>query len=330
MLDERKTEILRAVVETYIETAQPVGSGHITESADLGVSSATVRNELGQLAELGYLTQPHKSSGRVPTDKGYRVFVDSLDSPDLGTTEFERVEKFFEHASGEIELMLGTTSRLLSELTGVTSLVVAPDRDTTTVRSVQLVELSPRVALAVMVLSDGTVEKGTIETVDEIDEVCIAIAQGHLSASMVGRSVSGTSTPSPSGNEAADRLVDSARAVLTAPVEAGEIYVGGRATVASAFEAAETVREVLSVLEKQLVVVTLLRDVLDQGRKVSIGNETGVNPLNECSIVVAPYAVDGEQVGTIGLLGPTRMNYPHAMATVAAVSESLGRRLSEG
>ncbi|MGI9607837.1 MAG: heat-inducible transcriptional repressor HrcA [Acidimicrobiales bacterium] len=330
MLDERKMAILRAVVETYIETAEPVGSGAVGKAADLGVSSATIRNELVQLDQQGYLTQPHTSAGRIPTDKGYRVFVDTLEEPGLESEQFQQVKSFFDQTHGEIEEMLDRTSRLLSEMTGVASVVVAPDRDSATVRSVQLVALAPRVVLAVVVLSDGTVEKGTIEAVDDLDEVQIAVAQGHLSAAMVGRAVSKSAAPSPSGNSAADRLVDSARAVLTTPVESGDVYVGGRAIVAGAFPEIETVREVLGLLEKQLVVVTLLRDVLDRGLSVAIGNETGVDPLADCSLVVAPYEVAGDQVGTIGLLGPTRMNYPNAMAAVAVVSQSLGKRLSDG
>ena len=118
--------------------------------------------------------------------------------------------------------------------------------------------------------------------------------------------------------------------MLTTPVEAGDVYVGGLSSVASSFGTVDTVREVLSLLEKQLVVVSLLRDVMDRGLSVAIGNETGVDPLAACSLVVAPYSAEGDQMGTIGLLGPTRMNYPHAMAAVAVVSQSLGKRLGEG
>jgi len=183
--------------------------------------------------------------------------------------------------------------------------------------------------LAVMVLSDGTVEKSTIETVDEIDEITLAMANGHLSAAMVGRSLSDAAAPQPSGNAAADRLVEGSRAVLTSQDTSGDIYVGGLSSV-SEFGEVDTMREVLTLLEKQLVVVTLLRDVMGRGVSVAIGNETGVDPLAECSLVVAPYSADGNQSGTIGLLGPTRMNYPHAMAAVAVVSQSLEKRLSEG
>lgn len=330
MLDERKMAILRAVVETYIETAEPVGSSTVADVADLGVSSATIRNDLVHLDNRGYLSQPHTSAGRVPTDKAYRAFVDDLDEPDLEAEEFASVKMFFEQTHGEIEEMLDRTSRLLSELTGVASVVVAPDRDLAVVRSVQLVHLSARTVLAVMVLSDGSVEKGTIETVDDVDEVVLAMAHGHLSAAMVGRQVSRSGDASKSGNSAADRLVESARAVLTAPVESGDVYVGGLWSLASSFGTVETVREVQSLLEKQLVVVTLLRDVMDRGMSVAIGNETGVDRLADCSLVVAPYFADGDQLGTIGVLGPTRMNYPRAMAAVAVVSQSLGKRLGQG
>ncbi len=329
MLDDRKMAILRAVVETYIETAEPVGSSAVSEVADLEVSSATIRNELVQLDDQGYLTQPHTSAGRIPTEKAYRAFVDAIDTPGLGRSETERVRDFFDHTHGEIEEMLDRTSQLLSEMTGVASVIVTPDKDHATVKSVQLVQLAPLVVLAVLVLSDGTVEKSSIETIDEIDDVTIAMANGHLTASMVGRTLDSAALSQPSGNAAADRLVDSARAVLTAQDTSGDIYVGGLASV-SEFGQVDTMREVLALLEKQLVVVTLLRDVMDRGMSVAIGNETGVDPLAECSLVVAPYSAEGNQSGTIGLLGPTRMNYPHAMAAVAVVSQSLGKRLSEG
>ena len=328
MLDDRKKAILRAVIETYIETDQPVGSAHISDTSELGVSAATIRNEMLQLDQQGYLTQPHKSAGRVPTDLGYRAFVDDLDEPALEADKYEEVKLFFDQRHGEIEQMLDRTSRLLSEMTGMASVVVAPQHGTDLVRSVQLVQLAPRLLLTVTVLSDGTVEKGTIETADDIDEVVLAIAHGHLSAVMVGRTLADCATPTPSGNETADRLVDAARAVLTGPPESRDVFVGGRASVADF--AVDHVREVLSILEKQLVVVTLLRDVLDRGLSVAIGNETGVDPLVDCSLVVAPYEVSGDQAGTIGLLGPTRMNYPQAMAAVAVVSQSLGKRLTEG
>ena len=330
MLDDRKKAILRAVVETYIETAEPVGSTLAGEAADLGVSSATIRNELAHLDQQGYLTQPHTSAGRIPTDKAYRAFVDDLDQPNLAVPDSKRVQDFFDQKHNEIEEMLERTTNLLSELTGTAAVVVAPDKDQATVRSVQLVELAPTVVLAVMVLSNGTVEKATVDLVDEADEVTIAMANGHLTAAMVGRSITNAAAPKSTGNASADRLVESARAVLTTSDVAGDLYVGGLSSLPGSFPAIDTVREVLGILEEQLVVVSLVRDVIGRGMSVAIGEETGVDPLAECSLVVAPYTAENGTNGTIGVLGPTRMNYPNALAAVAVVSQSLERRLGEG
>ena len=164
MLDERKAAILRAVVEEYIQTGQPVGSGHVARAPGVDVSSATVRNEMGLLESEGFLRQPHTSAGRVPTEKGYRFFVDHLRRPArLATSSAEEVRAFFARAHGEVEQMLSETSRLLSDLTHLTSVVVAPAAIETTVRSVQLVGLSTTSAVLVAVLSDGSVEKHSID-----------------------------------------------------------------------------------------------------------------------------------------------------------------------
>ena len=148
-LDDRKAAVLRAVVEEYIETAQPVGSGHVVTSSGLAVSAATIRNEMGALERDGYLHQPHTSAGRVPTEKGYRFYVDHLVPPDLQTADAERVRDFFARAHGEIERMLGQTSGLLSTLTDCAAVVLGPPYDASLVRSTQLVALTERVVLVV-------------------------------------------------------------------------------------------------------------------------------------------------------------------------------------
>jgi len=158
MLDDRKAAILRAIVAEYIDTALPVGSGHLARSGGVDVSPATIRNEMAALERDGYLAQPHTSAGRVPTEKGYRFYVDSLDAPGpLDPSRRQQVKQFFARAHGEIEHMLNETSRLLSDLTDHTAVVVGPYHDRATVRSVQLVSLTGRVVLMVVVLSDGAV-----------------------------------------------------------------------------------------------------------------------------------------------------------------------------
>jgi heat-inducible transcriptional repressor len=332
MLDERKAAILRAVVEEYIETAQPVGSSHI--APPLNVSSATVRNDMAALESEGYLLQPHTSAGRVPTDKGYRWFVDSLAGPgQLGTGQVQQVRSFFAKAHGELEQMLHDTSRLLSDLTAHTAVVIGPQHEAAQVRSVQLVGLSAGVALVVAVLSNGSVEKRSITIGADIGDDRLGAATAHLSSHLAGRTLADGAGAAAfaTGDAGTDGVVEAALHALHQP-SAGEpehVFVGGASRMASAFDAVETVREVLGILEQQYVVVTVLRDVLDRGLHVAIGAETGFEPLAECSLVVAPYEVDGQPSGTIGVLGPTRMNYPQALAAVAVVSKRLSHHLTD-
>jgi heat-inducible transcriptional repressor len=333
MLDDRKAAILRAVVEEYIDTAQPVGSGHLARSAGIDVSPATIRNEMAALEHDGYLDQPHTSAGRVPTEKGYRFFVDSLDAPGmLQPSQRQQVKAFFARAHGELEQMLTETSRLLSNLTDHTAVVVAPGHERATIRSAQLVPLAPRVALVVVVLSNGAVDKRTVELPGEVGEECVASASAHLAATLVGTTLATVTNAASTGDPTTDEVVSGALLALrsTGEDDADQMYVGGAARMAQSFEAVQTVRRVLELLEHQLVVVSLLHDVLDRGLSVAIGTEMGLAPLAECAIVVAPYDVDGERAGTIGILGPTRMNYPQALAAVATVSQRLGHRLREG
>jgi heat-inducible transcriptional repressor len=331
MLDERKAAILRAVVSEYIETAQPVGSGHVVQESGLGVSAATVRNEMAVLERDGYLVQPHTSAGRIPTDKGYRFFVDQLTAPGiLDPGKRQQVRDFFRAAHGELERMLADTSRLLSRVTNYAAVVVGPPHEAATVRSVQLVGLGPRVALLVAVLSNGVVEKRSLELKQETGDERLGAATAVLNRHLLGRPLGPFALPE-SGDPATDELVRAAAVTLRVHEdEPDHVFVGGTARMAQAFDAVDTVREVLGILEEQYVVVGLLRDVLDRGLSVAIGTEHGYEGLAECALVVAPYEVEGERAGTIGVLGPTRMNYPEAMAAVAVVSQRLGKHLSEG
>jgi heat-inducible transcriptional repressor len=335
-LDERKATVLRAVVSTYIETAQPVGSGHVAKAPGLEVSPATVRNDMAALEQEGFLRQPHTSAGRVPTEKGYRFFVDALGPAGLASADSRQVRSFFAEAHGELEQMLADTSRLLSDLTQYAAVVVSPAAEAATVRSFQVVGLSPKVAIIVVVLSNGVIDKHTIELVRDVDETTVQAASVWLTRRLMGEPLSAIRAVAAEVDALApgDPLEPVLRPVVdalgAAPSTGEHVYVGGASRMAMAFDAVATVSEVLRILEEQYVVVSLLRDVIDRGLHVAIGTETGMEPLADCSVVVAPYEVDGEQVGSIGVLGPTRMNYPQALAVVGIVGERLSRRLSEG
>jgi len=329
MLDDRKAAILSAVVKEYIGTAIPVGSGRVASSANVGVSAATIRNEMSALEEQGYLAQPHTSAGRIPTDKGYRFFVDHLRSNDpvLARADSCMVREFFESANSELETIFNRTSDLLSSLTDWTAVVVGPSGSVARIRSVQLVDLSSHVVMVVAVLSNGVIEKRTIETVDEVTAEIVLDAGRRLAEVVVGHSFSEL------GGDLTldeDPLVSAAIEAIREAGRSAEVFVGGASRVASAFDAVEQVREVLAILEQQVVVVSLISDVIERGMRVAIGEETGMAPLAECSLVVAPYNVAGEPAGTIGVIGPTRMNYSQALSAVAVVSLRLGEALSEG
>ncbi len=336
MLDDRKAAILRAVVEEYIETAQPVGSASVARAPGMAVSPATVRNDMGALERDGYLVQPHTSAGRIPTDKGYRFFVDSIAPTGgrLDPSQSQQVRTFFARAHGELERMLSDTSRFLAGLTDYAAVVVRDAEDPARVRSVQLVSLAPRVVLAVVVLASGAIEKRTIELTEDVDEVVVGAASARLTGHMVG-SLFGAPLSVPSAGEAAvDAVVDSAVKALGRAAEDSDhqpqVFVGGASRMAAAFDAVGTIRQVLDILEQQYVLVTLVKDVLDRGLSVAIGAEHGVQPLADCSIVVAPYQIEGEMAGTVGILGPTRMHYEQTLAAVAVVSKRLGQALSKG
>ena len=329
MLDERKTAILSAVVQEYIASALPVGSTHIADAPGVRVSPATVRNEMAVLEQEGYLVQPHTSAGRIPTDKGYRFFVDHLVSPSIDRHTSATVGEFFSTAHGRLEEMLHRTTDLLARLTNYAAVVVGPRAEAVTVRSVQLVALSASAATVVAVLGNGSVESETIDisttlTVDQIDT-----ASRHLARACTGAPLSSQLPVPPSGDADVDAVCRRALDALVAGSAEDHVYMGGTSAMIAAFDAVEIVRDVLRTLEQQFVVVSLVSDIVERGMSVAIGGEHGVQPLSACSVVVAPVFVDGEHRGSVGVLGPTRMNYPQALATVEAVSERLGRRLGE-
>ena len=226
--------------------------------------------------------------------------------------------------------MLGRTSGLLADLTDYAAVVVGPSHESATIRSTQLVGLSDRLALLVVVLSDGAVAKRTVELPTDVAEDRLADAAVHITAHARGTTLARPgAVPEPHDPEvgAVVRSALDALSQLAATEEPDHVFVGGSARMASAFDAVDTVRSVLSILEQQLVVVQLIEDILDRGLSVAIGAEHGFEPLASCALVVAPVAIEGEVAGTIGVVGPTRMHYPRALAAVELVGQQLGAHL---
>ncbi len=345
-VDDRRIAILRRVIEHYVTTGQPVGSNHVASLPGVSVSAATIRNDMAALEADGYLAQPHTSAGRIPTDKGYRVYVDHLTSTDvekagrLDSVNRQRLGDFFDSAHFRLEETLHRTSLLLAQLTNYTAVVTGPSVSEAVVRSAHIVSLNDRIGTVVAVLSNGDIESEQIEFTSPPSDLQIALANAQLNESLVGKALSNAAfTPrsTASGNartaDGVDSEVENLVARAIEAVAAGQhrdsVFVGGTASLTTAFEAVDVVRSVLETLEQQYVVVSLVRDMLSRGVSVAIGAETGVEPLSVCSVVLAPVIRDGETIGSVGVLGPTRMNYPAALATVEVVSTRLGRRLTE-
>jgi heat-inducible transcriptional repressor len=333
-LDDRKAAILKAVVEEYVETAQPVGSQTIANASGLGVSSATVRNDMTILEREGYLCQPHTSAGRIPTDQGYRFFVDHYTREgDLPPGQRRTVSQFFASAHQALEDLLHETSQLLARVSRHAAMVMAPQADRAQVRTVQLVPLHPGVVLLVAVLSNGVVEKQVLNLDHDLDDGRVNAAGAALDLALRGHEWGRLPDLRPTGDAGVDALATAARDAVAEPATAaGEaLYVGGASRLAAEYEAfprAESASRLLEMLEHQVVVVTLVRELLERGLDVSIGSENQLEQLRDCSIVLAPYEVDGAPLGVVGVLGPTRMDYRHALAAVSAVSRQLGRHLS--
>jgi heat-inducible transcriptional repressor len=335
-LDERKAAILRTIVEHYVDSAQPVGSQTVTQSAGLGVSAATVRNEMSVLERDGFIAQPHTSAGRIPTDSGYRYYVDHLAGAGaLAPAERRRIADFFTSATMAMDVLLHETSQLLARVTAHAAVVVGPQAESVTVRSVHLALLQPRVLLAVVVMSNGAVEKETVVLDTDATSEDAGIASARLADYLAGYRLA---------ELPAARFVgapgDRADAIATASCEAlgayvarhhdEPLYVGGASRLAAEQEsfASTSASGLLELLEQHVVLGALLRELLGPGLTVRIGAENELADLRECSLVLAPYLVEGEAIGTVGVLGPTRMDYRKAQAAVSTVSRQLGQQLS--
>jgi heat-inducible transcriptional repressor len=335
-LDDRKAAVLRAIVEQYVASAQPVGSATVTRTADLGVSAATVRNEMSSLERDGYITQPHTSAGRVPTDRGYRYYVDHLAGvASLPVPERRRIAEFFTSATMAMDELLRHTSQLLAGVTAHAAVVVGPQPDAVVVRGAHLVVLQPRVLLAIVVLSNGAVEKQVVFCDEDVSEEDVAAASARLARQLEGHRLGNLPGPStdPATRDAADGLFRSSCESLRAHLDAYEresLWVGGASRVAAEQEGftPSTVAHLIELLEQHVVLASVMREMLGPGLTVRIGSENPREDLQECSLVLAPYLVEGEMLGTVGVLGPTRMDYRTAQAAVATVSQQLGRQLS--
>jgi heat-inducible transcriptional repressor len=331
-LSDRKATILRALVRLYIRTGEPVGSEALASSAGLGVSSATIRNELASLEEMGYLTQPHTSAGRAPTDLAYRSYVDMLPArPKLRDSERKAIVLFFDEALADVDDILQGTTHLLSRLTRYASLALAPSQRETAIARAELVRLGTATLLLV-VFDTGQVEKRLVDVPAEATEEQVDGISRSMSESFRGKAAAAARD---AATERARRAEEPERAILSRvadalksideAAEAEHVFLGGVANIAAeeAFNRRETLRQIYEALERESAILGLLREAAANAPLgVMIGRENSMPEMWEASVVAAPFAAGGA-IGSIGVVGPLRMDYGAAISAVRAVAERL-------
>jgi heat-inducible transcriptional repressor len=337
MLSERRLEVLRAIVQDYVGTEEPVGSKALTERHNLRVSPATVRNDMAALEDEGYIAQPHTSAGRVPTDKGYRLFVDKLaDVKPLTPAERRAIENFL---GGAVDLddVVGRTVRLLAQLTRQVAVVQYPSLSRSTVRHAELLPLAPARLMLVLITDTGRVEQRVIDCPAPFGETSVAELRARLNSRIAGERF--TDVPRlvqdlPDSFDAEERGTVSTvlATLLETLVEETEerLMIGGTANLTRfGTDFPLTIRPVLEALEEQVVLLKLLGEATDTGMTVRIGHENAHEGLTSTSVVSVGYGSGDEAVAKLGVVGPTRMDYPGTMGAVRAVARYVGQILAE-
>ena len=336
MLDDRKLAVLRAIVEDFVSTNEPVGSKALVDRHNLDVSPATIRNDMAVLEEQGFIVQPHTSAGRIPTEQGYRLFVDRLSGvKPLSAAERRAIETFLAGAY-DLDDVVMRTVRLLAQLTRQVAVVQYPSLTRSAVRHIELVPLTDRRLLLVLITDTGRVEQRTIELPAQIGEESITQLRAVLNACLDGRKLADVPSVVAELPERVS-LVErpNAAAIFSVIVETlverhdERVVVGGAANLTQA-DFSRGLREVLEALEEQVVLMHLLGESGDQAAvTVRIGSENEVQGLQSASLVATGYGAGDQVLARLGVLGPTRMDYPTAMGAVRAVARYVGQILAE-
>jgi len=338
MQNDRRLAVLRAIIEDYVSTEEPVGSKALVERHGLGVSPATVRNDMAVLEEEGYITQPHTSAGRVPTDKGYRLFVDRLTTvKPMSQAERRAIASFLDGAV-DLDDVVQRSVRLLSQLTRQVAVVQYPILARSTVRHVELVSLTPTRLLVVLILSTGRVEQRLLELPAALGEDALADLRNRVNRAAVGEVIADAATALRALPAQVAPLERVAAVVVDTLIEAmsdhrshERIAVAGASNLARYGDSFDTsVRPLLEALEEHVVLLKLIGEATSGGLvTVRIGAEGPYEELASTSVVTTGYGPDDEALASLGVVGPTRMDYPGTMAAVRAVARYLSRILDE-
>ncbi|WP_033290512.1 heat-inducible transcriptional repressor HrcA [Amycolatopsis jejuensis] len=335
--DERRFEVLRAIVADYVSNQEPVGSKTIVERHNLGVSSATVRNDMAVLEEEGYIAQPHTSAGRIPTDKGYRLFVDRLSEiKPLSPAERRAITSFLDSGT-DLDDVLRRSVRLLAQLTRQVAVVQYPMLTNTVARHLEVVPLTPARLMLVLITDSGRVDQRTVDLGDVVTEETVLRLRTVLNGALSGRRLMDAATAVAELPEAApadlrDHLTRICTTLVESLVEHPEerIVLGGTGNLTrNVADFPGSLRQVLEALEEQVVVLKLLAAARNPGAvTVLIGEENEDEQMRSTSVVSIGYGRNDMLLGGMGVVGPTRMDYPGTIAAVRAVANYVGQILS--
>ncbi|MGH9195150.1 MAG: heat-inducible transcriptional repressor HrcA [Acidimicrobiia bacterium] len=327
MLEERRSDVLRALVEAHIETGEPVSSRSILEQTTIGVSAATIRNDLAALERDGFVIQPHTSAGRIPTARAYRYYVDQLGKGSLNSSNKARIVGFFSSVQLELSNLLKATSQLLADVTHYPAVVVAPGISGEVVRAMHLVQLAPQTLMLVVVTDRGRVIQQHLRMDRTISSDDLAEVEHLLTPVIVGSDF-GRQLPSDlfhGQNEMVSMVGEMVAAVLKrASASGGEVYLGGTRQMAEVWDDLGAVHRVLEVLEREAEVLKLLAHA--SGVTIRIGTELPVSEDFDLAVVSATYEARGAE-GSIGVIGPMRMDYKTAISAVERVGRELEDRI---
>ena len=340
MVEDRKLAVLRAIVEDYVATEEPVGSKALVERHSLGVSPATVRNDMAALEDEGYIHQPHTSAGRVPTDKGYRLFVDRLATlKPMSAAERRAIATLLDGAV-DLDDVVQRSVRLLSQLTRQVAIVQYPTLSRSTVRHVELVSLTPTRLMLILILSTGRVEQRLVELGREVSDADLAELRTRINQATAGERIADAASAlaelpeqvAPGSSATTAEVVAVLAEAMSDHRSDERIAVGGAANLARFGDSFDTaVRPLLEALEEHVVLLRLLGEAgAGDSVTVRIGAEGPYTQLAATSVVATGYGPTDQHLGSLGVVGPTRMDYPGSMVAVRAVARYVSRILDEG
>ncbi len=335
-MEERKTRILQAIIDDYIQTAEPVGSRTIARKYLSNLSSATIRNEMSDLEELGFLSQPHISAGRVPNAKAYRLYVDHLLSSEPETLhEEEEIRGKYLARMSHLEDVVRSTAQALSDLTGYASLVMLPRQEELRISALQLVPVSSGLALLVIVTDGGIIRDTMVQVAGSLDADALYAISRMLTEQFAGRTLQEVQTAltefadhAPGDPQVLEGILDLAGQMARQNTQ-DNLTISGTHNILGfpEYQDAVKARQLLSSLDDKERLLGLIRSSSDDALTVHIGPENGIPEMEECSVLLSQYHLGRGQKGAIGLIGPTRMPYNRAIATLRLISQAMSDML---